>query len=423
MSRPIPWRAAGQVPAIVASLLIIVRPVASEVPGYQATGYKCGNGDIITYGSGGCNGWGSVTADQCAQYCASNTIAANCANFQTSSCSHFKLSTNTGWCHLYKACTNSGEVSGNDLFYVLNPDPPAVPPAPAASPPTSPGATSGISGDPHIKGAHGDEADFKGEHRGVYNVLSARNFSLSLRIEHDTFTTPFSRLNVHGSWVRAAFHTVRTIRTGRLLRILFLAAEPHRAVITEGCAPPDWHDRLCNSSRAHIYAQLTDGGPPFALENVKVSLRRKVLTVANGQWRTSCASTVGAPHVGKLRMNAEIKPTYAEEYDSVSAHGLVGQTYDRDHLEVNGRKDDYSHLDNGRLTASRMGVGGDVTTRAKAEGAIEGTLEDYRVAANFATAFRYSRFDATSAPVRNVSALTGQVGRRHTHVHPARETG
>ena len=60
---------------------------------------------------------------------------------------------------------------------------------------------------------------------------------------------------------------------------------------------------------------------------------------------------------------------------------------------------------------------------AKAEGAIEGTLEDYRMASDFATAFRFSRFDARAAPVRNVSALGGRVGPRHAYGHPGRENG
>ena len=55
----------------------------------------------------------------------------------------------------------------------------------------------------------------------------------------------------------------------------------------------------------------------------------------------------------------------------------------------------------------------DVTTRAKAEGAIEGVLSDYRMSSEFGTAFRFSRFDAIAAPVRNVSALRGQMGPRH----------
>ena len=54
---------------------------------------------------------------------------------------------------------------------------------------------------------------------------------------------------------------------------------------------------------------------------------------------------------------------------------------------------------------------------------LEGTLEDYRVAFNFATTFRFSRFDATAAPVRNVSALTGSIGMKHHHVRPGHEAG
>ena len=99
---------------------------------------------------------------------------------------------------------------------------------------------------------------------------------------------------------------------------------------------------------------------------------------------------------------------------------LLGQTYDRDGFEVNGRRDDYSRLDDGRLAASRHGVGGTVTTRANAEGAIEGVLEDYRVRSDFATAFRFSRFDAVAAPVRNVSALGGAVGPMHSHARGLR---
>ena len=37
-------------------------------------------------------------------------------------------------------------------------------------------------------------------------------------------------------------------------------------------------------------------------------------------------------------------------------------------------------------------------------------------------AFRFSRFDATAAPVRNVSALTGSIGMKHHHVHPGHES-
>jgi hypothetical protein len=105
-------------------------------------------------------------------------------------------------------------------------------------------------------------------------------------------------------------------------------------------------------------------------------------------------------------------------------HGLLGQTYDRDKLEVNGRRDSYARLDDGRPTASRTSVGGDITTRAKAEGAIEGALGDYRVASEFSTAFRFSRFDSIAAGVRNVSELMGGIkGPRHEFAHPSHEGG
>ena len=94
----------------------------------------------------------------------------------------------------------------------------------------------------------------------------------------------------------------------------------------------------------------------------------------------------GNPHRYKLRMGIEVKPTYLVDADPVAPHGLLGQTYDRDSLEVNGRRDSYDRLDDGKLTATRSGAGGHVTTRANLEGAIEGSIEDYRLASSFATA-------------------------------------
>jgi len=298
------------------------------------------------------------------------------------------------------------------------PRPPELPPRPPAPPPAAPGSRAGITGDPHLKGAHGEEADFRGEHGAKYVALSARNFSLNLLIEHNTFHTPYSKLDVHGSWVRAAFQTVRTSATSRLVHIFFHAVDPHRAIITEGCTAP-----YCRDGHPGHRHELRDGAAPFVAENLRVSLRHKVLTVANGQWLTTSESSVGAPHVHSLRMNVEIRPTHAVCYDAVKPHGLLGQTYDCDDKEVNGRTDDYSHLDDGSSATARRGVGGNVTTRARAEGAIEGTLDDYRVRSDFGTAFRFSRFDSSAALVRNVSALGGNIGAKHEHAHPGREAG
>ena len=144
-------------------------------------------------------------------------------------------------------------------------------------------------------------------------MLSARNLSLNVLIEHNSFRTPFSRLNVHGSWVRATFHTVRTARSGRLLQVFFHSVDPRRAVVTEGCTAPYCRD--APSGRRHV---ITEDAAPFVTENLKVSLQHRVLSLSTGQWHTTSTSTVGAPHAGKLRMNIEMWPTYAVDYDAVA---------------------------------------------------------------------------------------------------------
>jgi len=63
----------------------------------------------------------------------------------------------------------------------------------------------GITGDPHLKGGDGDLTDFKGEDNTVYNVLSARNFSVNVLFWHDVF--PMSHKLVEGSFMKQAFIT------------------------------------------------------------------------------------------------------------------------------------------------------------------------------------------------------------------------
>ena len=58
----------------------------------------------------------------------------------------------------------------------------------------------------------------------------------------------------------------------------------------------------------------------------------------------------------------------------------------------------------GKIDISRAG---ETTTEAQAEGAIEGTWEDYIMAGKFATEFKYSRFGLARAAPRDVSKLAG----------------
>mmetsp|Transcript_29443 Transcript_29443/g.78174 ORF Transcript_29443/g.78174 Transcript_29443/m.78174 type:complete len:98 (+) Transcript_29443:826-1119(+) len=49
-----------------------------------------------------------------------------------------------------------------------------------------------------------------------------------------------------------------------------------------------------------------------------------------------------------------------------------------------------------------------MTTMAQAEGAIEGTGIEYKMASGFATDFKYSRFDAVKAAARDLKTLQGK---------------
>ena len=214
---------------------------------------------------------------------------------------------------------------------------------------------------------------------------------LGVQFFDDNYTSPYSKMHIHGSWLRAASWNLRTAQTPRLLHVFFHAVDPHRAVITE------------EGKKSFV---LIEGEAPFVAEDVRVHfVSRKLLEVRTLHWRTTAESTIAYPHANKLRMNVKIQPLQAGYRGG--PHGLLGQTYDGDRWAVHGLRDDYGRLDSGALATSRVGVGGEKTTRAAGEGAIEGTLEDYRLRDRFQTSFRFSRFDAEGLP-RDVSALSGR---------------
>ena len=98
---------------------------------------------------------------------------------------------------------------------------------------TQPGCclTATLSGDPHGKGAHGDKFSFRGSHEGVYNVLSAPNVSWNAQFEDNVFHSPWSRINVNGSFVRNAFWVLRTPETGRAITVAYRSRSPHYAIV------------------------------------------------------------------------------------------------------------------------------------------------------------------------------------------------
>ena len=265
------------------------------------------------------------------------------------------------------------------------PPPPTTPPTPPTppaqpAPPSPPNPVLHMGGDPHARGAHRDTFDFKGQHLGIYVLLSTKFLSLAVQFVHEKFLTPFSKVWVRGSWIRHAYWTIRT-NHGRLVKVQFDAHAPtlNGSAVPAQAAVDDV--RLSYSSRGPI----------------------KTLIVVTRHWWTSVKASRGAPHWGTLRMSVDMQPLYDVTRDAVAPHGLLGQTFDGDNLPMHGKRDSFAVLDSGNSTASRKGIGGLVTTHAMGEGAIEGTAEMYRIKSPFETRFPFSRFDAKHAKPRNTT--------------------
>lgn len=208
-------------------------------------------------------------------------------------------------------------------------------------------------------------------------LLSTRDLSLAVGVEHATFFTPHSKLWVHGSWIRHVYWSLFT--QGQLFHVHLTAFRP-----------------MFNGSSSPSTATVGD---------VHFRFHNKMLVVTTPKWRTSAEVTSGRPHPGQLRINVRIQPLYDVTSDPVAPHGLLGQTYDGDARPLHGKRDRYDVLDDGSLTRARTRAGGNVTTRAKAEGAIEGESEMYRIRSPFDTNFAFSRFGAHQASPRNASGL------------------
>jgi len=232
-------------------------------------------------------------------------------------------------------------------------------------------------------------------------MLSARNVTMNTFFAHDDFLNK-NKL-VHGSAMKAAAWVIRTNLTGKVLTVEYNATtstQPSANVKVSGVAT--------SVSVTH--------GKPLKLENVRVELRERKLTgatklafhgvalvVNTGLWEMTVWSKAypnAKANPGKALLNIHIEALYDADTDPVAPHGLIGQSYDGDALPVNGELDDYQ--------------GKEVTTKAMAEGAIEGTASEYELHHKFATRFKYSRFDATSAKHRDPTELAGAKGAKRS---------
>jgi hypothetical protein len=274
--------------------------------------------------------------------------------------------------------------------------------SPPPPPPPVPVAVVVVEFDPHLSFAHGGKADFRGKDRTWYNLLSAKNVSVNAFFTADDFKVlkPRKQL-VHGSRMEQMCMTVRT-DAGRVLTIEYNATDkfPFVALVHQR-SEPSKHIAYLTTDKKHART--------LEVDNIKLSLRVKkigvlasaghgtTLVISTGKWEvfaTSKAFPNPRAHPGKSLLNINLHALYDADHDVVAPHGLIGQSYDGDSLKVDGQLDDYT-VD-------------EVTTQAMAEGAIEGVATDYEMPSRFATAFKYSRFDAVRASPRDISTLSGK---------------
>merc|ERR1712083_947243 len=135
----------------------------------------------------------------------------------------------------------------------------------------------------------------------------------------------------------------------------------------------------------------------FVRDNLHVQfLGKNQLRVKTEKWDTAATKSpfpFQNLNRGKILLDIEIVALYDADSDVVAPHGIFGQAYDGDKMAIDGA------VDSDRGTVS--------TTKAQAEGAIEGTWTDYKMESKFSTSFKYTRFDSVSAPHRDPSKLSG----------------
>jgi len=274
------------------------------------------------------------------------------------------------------------------------PPPPSPPPPPPLPPPPPPSLSPSPSPppveepppvarkDPHLYLPHGGRADFRGAGNVTFAMLSAKDVAFNVKFEEADFN--WAKRIVHGTKMAAAYWTIRTF-TGKMLHIEYNASSKLGGIVHE---------------EGKRDVTIMDNSPALVIDNVHVSLENQKLTVeVGGKWLMS--AVIAAFPFGNLAANKYkklldigVQALYDADHDVVAPHGIFGQAYDGDNIGVSGKVDTHRTIE--------------TTTVAQAEGAIEGIWSDYMVASPFATAFKYSRFDATEAKPRDVSKLSGK---------------
>jgi hypothetical protein len=254
-----------------------------------------------------------------------------------------------------------------------------------------------LHGDPHLTFAHGGQADFRGCDGCYFNFLSTDDLSVNTRTEEAVFTLDGNE--VHGSFVTEAHVLWLDRQLERWMNVSYLAKEVGDSNWGWGAV-----DGKCGERNLYLYPkQHRECGA------ARLTTTLSTLSVLLPQWEVNVTSRPVYDRISgpRHRLDLSMRPLVPERQLSVWPHGLIGQSFDGDSKPLSGRQDSY---------LSDTGV---VRTSAMAEGAIEGSWEDYIVQDSLTVHFRYSRFGAATGTThpRDVGSIRPWVEAWTTGAH------
>lgn len=280
--------------------------------------------------------------------------------------------------------------------------PPSAPPSPP-SPPSPPLAPIMARQDPHLHLAHGGSADFRGEDGAWYTLVSAPGVHMAARTRDSTFMLPQPML-VHGSFFTEVAFVIRGA-SGRGYGVHSDAHSVAYAVYDLGENGKDFKKPLLIARRVGVWTNLY-------IEDIGIYYKQATLVLRGNGWEANSTrhpiynKVAGAPEwrldftMRQFSGNTGFENLHGTSSKSCHPHGLIAQSYDDDNLAVDGAQDNYEYNRTHPI----------VTTKAQAEGAIEGIARDYKITDKFNTSFAFTRFLAKRSDVcavRDVHKLTG----------------
>lgn len=257
-------------------------------------------------------------------------------------------------------------------------------------------STAFLNGDPHLRFADGGRADFRGKNATFYNLLSAPGIQFAAQTLDTDFLLPRGGrhpLFVHGSFFVDAAWTI--LAKGKLLGVTMDARQVGYSVFDGNKG-----ETLSESDR--VWTAWRGYG-------VKVMQKQSTLYVEANGWQINATrrpiyNWVAGP--SQWRLDVAMKPLNQKQAPSCLPHGLIGQSFDFDGVAHDGAVDDYD-------------ADVEYTTKAMAEGAIEGDAAHYELIYKHDVAsFRHSRFYKSPDSVCAAAKVQG-AGRRGDGVNAA----